>query len=60
MNFFAKAVITGFALSLGGALFKRVAKQLGLDEDKDKQSEEVRKQDGGTDPNLQNQTAPVH
>jgi len=60
MNFFAKAVITGFALSLGGALFKKVAKQLGLDEDKDKASEEVRKQDGGTDPNLQNQTVPAN
>lgn len=60
MNFFAKAVITGFALSLGGALFKKVAKQLGLDEDKDKQNEEVRKQDGGTDPSLQNQAAPAN
>lgn len=58
MNFFAKAVITGFALSLGGALFKKVAKQLGLDEDKDKQSDDVRKQDAATDPSLQNQTAP--
>ncbi|MGE0398203.1 MAG: hypothetical protein AB7T06_15985 [Kofleriaceae bacterium] len=60
MNFFAKAVITGFALSLGGALFKKVAKQLGLDDEKDKQQEEVRKQDGVTDPNLQNQTAPAN
>lgn len=58
MNFFAKAVITGFALSLGGALFKKVSKQLGLEDDKDKQRDEVRKQDGVTDPNLQNQTAP--
>jgi hypothetical protein len=55
MNFFAKAVITGFALSLGGALFKKVAKQLGLEEDKDKQRDEVRKQDGVTDPNLEGQ-----
>lgn len=53
MNFFAKAVITGFALSLGGALFKKVAKQLGLEEDKNKDREEVRKQDGATDPNLE-------
>lgn len=60
MNFFAKAVITGFALSLGGALFKKVAKQLGLDEDKDKQSDDVRKQDAATDPSLQNQTAPAN
>ena len=60
MNFFAKAVITGFALSLGGALFKKVSKQHGLSDDKDKEREEVRKQDGVTDPNLQNQTAPAN
>jgi hypothetical protein len=59
MNFFAKAVITGFALSLGGALFKKVAKQLGLEEDKNKDREQVRQQEGGTDPNLQDQTAPT-
>jgi hypothetical protein len=59
MNFFAKAVITGFALSLGGALFKKFSKQLGLDDkDKDKDSEKVRQQDGATDPGLQ-QEQPV-
>jgi hypothetical protein len=58
MNFFAKAVITGFALSLGGALFKKVAKQLGLEEDKNKEREQVRQQDGVTDPDLKDQTAP--
>ncbi len=60
MNFFAKAVITGFALSLGGALFKKVSKQLGLSDDKDKEQEEVRKQEGATDPSLQNQPAPAN
>lgn len=60
MNFFAKAVITGFALSLGGALFKKVSKQLGLADDKDKEQEEVRKQEGATDPSLQNQPAPAN
>lgn len=54
MQFFAKAVITGFALSLGAALFKKVSKQLGLAEE-DKSSEQVRQQDGATDPNLQHQ-----
>ena len=54
MQFFVKAVITGFALSLGAALFKKVAKQVGLAED-DKASEQVRRQDGATDPNLQQQ-----
>ncbi|HEY4057183.1 MAG TPA: hypothetical protein VGM39_11275 [Kofleriaceae bacterium] len=54
MNFFARAVVTGFALSLGSALFKRVAKQLGLDDEekKDKDTATVRQQDGGTDPGL--------
>ncbi len=60
MQFFVKAVITGFALSLGGALFKKVAKDLGLDEverdkerEKEREREEaLRRQDGATDPNL--------
>ena len=32
MSIFVRAVVTGFAFSLGAALFKKVAKQLGLDE----------------------------
>lgn len=32
MHFFARAVVTGFALSLGAAIFKKVSKKLGLDE----------------------------
>ena len=31
MQFFVRAVVTGFALSLGAALYKKVAKELGLD-----------------------------
>ena len=31
MRFFIKAVATGFALSMGGALFKKVSKKIGLD-----------------------------
>lgn len=50
MQFFAKAVITGFGLSLGAAIFKKVAKQLGFEDDP--ASEKVRQQDGATDPNL--------
>ena len=61
MQFFVKAVVTGFALSLGGALFKKVAKDLGLDEkerekeqEREREREEaLRRQDGATDPNLQ-------
>ncbi len=59
MQFFMKAVITGFGLSLGGALFKKVAKDLGLDEgEKDKQREReeaLRRGDAASDPDLQHQ-----
>lgn len=52
MQFFARAVITGFGLSLGAAIYKKVAKQLGFDEP-DPATEKVRQQDGATDPELQ-------
>ena len=39
MNILLRAVITGFGLSVGAALYKRVAKQLGLDEKPDEKSE---------------------
>lgn len=32
MRFFVKTVVTGFALALGAALFKKVAREIGLDE----------------------------
>jgi len=50
MKFFVKAVVTGFALSLGSALFKKIQRKLGLAEDA--KASEVIKQDGATDPNL--------
>jgi hypothetical protein len=56
MKFFVRAVITGFALSLGAALFKKVQKQLGLDTDQAKTkadaATDVTTQDGATDPGL--------
>jgi hypothetical protein len=55
VKFFVRAVATGFALSLGSALFKKVQAHLGLAEDKDKkekESEKVNAQDGVTDPGL--------
>lgn len=58
MSFFVRAVVTGFALSLGGALFKKVAPKLGLAEEKEKQdkdAERVRQQEGVSDPDLQDQ-----
>ena len=66
MTFFARAVVTGFALSLGSAIFKKVSKQLGLaDEDKDKEkaskdAEKVGQQDGATDPGLQGAAIPAN
>jgi hypothetical protein len=57
MKFFVKAVVTGFALSLGSALFKKIQRQLGLGDDKDadKATPDAVKQDGATDPGLQQQ-----
>jgi len=53
MKFFVRAIVTGFALSLGSALFKKLAPQLGLDDKKDKdKDEQVNAQDGATDPGL--------
>ena len=50
-----RAVVTGFGLSLGAALFKEVQRRLGYgeeDKDKDKKKEETLAQDGATDPAL--------
>ena len=32
MNLFVRAVVTGFGMALGAALFRKVAKQLGLED----------------------------
>jgi len=56
MAFFVRAVVTGFALSLGAALFKKVQDRIGLADDKDKKSSDtdtVNQQDAATDPGLQ-------
>ena len=56
MKFFVRAIVTGFALSLGSALFKKIAPQLGLDDKKDKEKDDadrVNAQDGASDPGLQ-------
>jgi len=57
MKFFVKAVVTGFALSLGSALFKKVQRKIGLGEDNPKSAPDVVKQDGATDPNLTRSSA---
>lgn len=59
MMFFVRAVATGFALSMGSAIFKKVQNHLGLGDDKDKdkqdkKAEEVVKQEAAIDPRLDN------
>ena len=56
MKFFLKAVVTGFALSLGAAVWKKLAPYVGLDEKKPKEDDdedEINQQDAATDPSLQ-------
>jgi hypothetical protein len=55
MRFFVRAVVTGFALSLGSALFKKIQNRIGLGEEKNKKNGEPEavRQDGATDPKLQ-------
>ena len=56
MKFVVRAIVTGFALSLGSALFKKVAPHLGLDDKKEKDKDDadrVNAQDGASDPGLQ-------
>jgi len=55
MKILVKAVITGFGLAIGSALFKKVAKYVGLDE---KAAPSINAADGATDPNLR--TEPQH
>ncbi|MEO7730961.1 MAG: hypothetical protein ABIY55_08330 [Kofleriaceae bacterium] len=52
MKFFVKAVVTGFGLSLGSALFKKLQQKLGLDDEAKPAAPDVIKQDGATDPGL--------
>ena len=54
MVFFVRAVVTGFGLSLGAALFKKhVAPKLGLDEEPKKpEIDPTLAHDGATDPQL--------
>ncbi|HUS27126.1 MAG TPA: hypothetical protein VMZ53_01410 [Kofleriaceae bacterium] len=56
MQLFLRAVVTGFGLSLGSALYKKAAKRFGFDDDdkpkKDEETKRTNQQDGGTDPGL--------
>jgi hypothetical protein len=60
MKLFVRAVVTGFALSLGAALFKKVQKHLGLDPEDKKSNKpdaatEVTTATGATDPGLRHE-----
>jgi hypothetical protein len=56
MKLLARAIVTGFGLALGAAVYKRVATRLGLGEneakDASKDAIEVTAADGATDPGL--------
>lgn len=55
MTLLVRAVVTGFGLALGSALFKEARERLGWSDDKDdaKKQEKVNAQDAATDPALQ-------
>jgi hypothetical protein len=55
MKLLVRAVVTGFGLSLGAAIFKKVQRQLGFDDDstgKKDNATDVTTRDGATDPGL--------
>lgn len=56
MKTLARAIVTGFGLSVGSFLYKKVAAKLGLDDSQKKPSEpDLNARDGATDPGLQQQ-----
>jgi hypothetical protein len=59
MKFLVRAIVTGFGLSIGAALFKKVQSKLGLADDKseDKRdpASDVTTRDGATDPGLRHE-----
>lgn len=51
MKTLARAIVTGFGLSVGAFIYKKVAKKLGLEEQPEKPDLNAR--DGATDSSLQ-------
>jgi hypothetical protein len=41
MQLFIRAVVTGFGLAFGAAIFRKVARELGLDDDSEKPARET-------------------
>ena len=54
MKTLARAIVTGFGLSIGAFIYKKVAAKLGLDDAQKKSTEpDLNARDGATDPSLQ-------
>jgi hypothetical protein len=55
MNLLVRAIVTGFGMAAGAALYKRFAKQLGLEDEKKAEEEKVPEEvaeDGAADAEL--------
>jgi hypothetical protein len=52
MKTLARAIVTGFGLSVGAFLYKKIAAKLGLD-DSQKPADDLNARDGASDPSLQ-------
>jgi len=53
MKLFVRAIVTGFGLAIGAAIFRKVSPLVGLDDKaKPKNDDEIQRGDGGTDPAL--------
>lgn len=56
MKFLVRAVVTGFGLSLGAAIFKKVQHKLGFPDDSRRDSSpDLNARDGATDPGLRHE-----
>jgi hypothetical protein len=55
MKFIVKAIVYGFAFTLGAALFKKIQHQIGLGDPNAQATPQPIKPDGASDSNLQHQ-----
>jgi hypothetical protein len=53
MKTLARAIVTGFGLSIGSFIYKKVAAKLGLDDTKKPAEPDLNARDGASDPSLQ-------
>jgi hypothetical protein len=53
MKTLARAIVTGFGLSIGAFIYKKVAAKLGLDEPAKPAEPDLNARDGASDPSLQ-------